>query len=99
MDSLAIERYSIDLKLSGYEDWNDAGYLVKSGQNEIKINLNPVIFEKAALILNSIPAATIYIDDKKVLSNSDETIRDDISAGKHTVKFVHPEYGLKKIHG
>ena len=97
LDSLAIERYSIDLKLSGYEDWNDAGYLVKSGQNEIKINLNPVIFEKAGLILNSIPAATIYIDDKKVLSNSDETIREDISAGKHTVKFVHPEFGLKTV--
>ena len=32
LDSLAIARYSIMLKLAGYDDWLDAGYLVDTGK-------------------------------------------------------------------
>jgi serine/threonine protein kinase len=97
-DSLTIARYSIMLKLAGYQDWHDAGYMVNQGQNEVNIKLEPVtVVEKASLTLNAVPAADIYIDGNKVLSNSKESIRNNLSVGKHIVKFVHPEFGTKSV--
>lgn len=97
-DSLTIARYSLMLKLAGYQDWHDAGYMVNPGQNEVNIKMEPVtVAEKASLTLNSIPAADIYIDGSKVSSNSAEPVRNNVTAGKHTVKFVHPEYGTKSV--
>jgi serine/threonine protein kinase len=96
-DSLTINRYSIMLKLAGYIDWQDVGYNVDSGLNEINIKLQPVskpkTVEKATLTLNSVPAASIYIDNNKVLSNSDDIIERTVETGDHKIKFVHPEYG------
>ena len=98
LDSLDVARYSIMLKLAGYDDWNDERYLVSPGKNEININLKrAIVVETASLILNSIPAATIYIDNNKVLTNSDQTVRNSTPTGKHTIKFVHPEFGSKTI--
>ncbi len=102
-DSLKIARYAIMLKLAGYKDWQDAGYNVDSGLNEINIKLQRIIesrpeeVKKATLLLNSVPAASIYIDNNEVLSNSAEVIRNTVTAGKHTIKFVHPEFGTKTI--
>ncbi len=97
-DSLTTARYSIMLKLAGYQDWLDAGYMVNSGQNEVNIKMVPVtVSEKASLTLNSVPAADVYIDGNKVLSNSAEPLRNNLSTGKHTVKFVHPQFGTKSV--
>jgi len=97
-DSLAIERYSIKLKLAGYYDWYDAGYKVNAGQNDFNVKLQPIsVVENASLILNSVPAASIYIDGNKVLSNSEESIKKRVSVGKHTIKFVHPDFGSKSV--
>lgn len=102
-DSLAVARYSIVLKLSGYKDWQDAGYKINSGLNQINVKLEPVqelkpgVTKNATLLLNSVPASTIYIDNNQVVSNSNETVRNSVTAGKHTIRFVHPEYGTKTI--
>ena len=97
-DSLPLDSYSIMLKLAGYEDWKDTVYLTSSVQKEINANLKHIIIkENASLILNSVPSATIYIDDDKVLTNSQEPIRQSVSIGNHTVKFVSPEFGSKSL--
>jgi serine/threonine protein kinase len=98
MDSLTAARYSIMLKLNGYEDWHDAGYLVNEGQNEVNIKMEPIItVEKAYVTLKSVPASDIYIDGNKIVSNSAEQIRNSVSTGKHTIKFVNAEYGTKSV--
>jgi eukaryotic-like serine/threonine-protein kinase len=98
-DSLPVERCAISLKLNGYDNWQDAGYMLTSGLNELNITLNKakVVSSTASLILNTVPAASIYIDGKQILTNSDETIRNTVSTGKHTIKFVHPKFGSKVI--
>ncbi len=99
LDSLAIARYSIMLKLAGYDDWQDAGYLVDTGRNELNIKLQAAKVQeaKATLTLSSVPAASIYIDGSRVLSDSDEKIRNSVPSGKHTIKFTHPEFGSKIV--
>ncbi len=97
LDSLSVARYSIMLKLNGYDDWQDAGYLVNNGRNELNIKLQAAKTPtaKATLTLSSVPAASIYIDGSKVLTDSDEKIRNTVESGKHTIKFTHPEFGTK----
>ena len=34
---------------------------------------------------------------EKIVSGSNETIKDNLSAGKHVIKFVNPEFGYKEI--
>ncbi len=99
LDSLSVARYSIMLKLKGYDDWQDAGYLVNTGKNELNIKLQAAKISqaKATLTLNSVPAASIFIDGSRVLSDSDEKIRNSVESGKHTIKFTHPEFGTKLV--
>ncbi|HEY6907273.1 MAG TPA: serine/threonine-protein kinase [Ignavibacteriaceae bacterium] len=98
MDSLTIARYSIMLKLNGYEDWHDAGYMVNEGLNEVNIKMEPMAtVDKAFVTLKSVPASDIYIDGNKIASNSGEQIRNSVSTGKHTIKFVNAEYGTKSV--
>ncbi len=98
MDSVATARYSIQLVLAGYDEWKDQNYMVNSGLNEINIKLQRItVTSTATLVLTSIPASSIFIDGKKVLSNSDETIRNNVAVGKHTIKFVHPQFGTKSV--
>jgi len=99
LDSLSTARYSIMLKLTGYDDWQDAGYLINTGKNELNIKLQAakVPEAKATLTLSSVPAASIYIDGSRVLSDSNEKIRNSVASGKHTIKFTHPEFGTKIV--
>ncbi len=98
-DSLPLAKYSVALKLEGYKDWENPGVQLDSGNNELNVQLEPVVIPKAkaTLILNSIPASSIYIDGSRVLNNSSEILRNTVTAGKHTVKFVHPEFGTKRV--
>ena len=98
IDSLDIAPYSISVKLAGYLDWLDSDYNVVPGLNDVNIKLQPVtVKESASLLLNSVPAASIYIDGSQVISNSTKAIKSNISTGKHTIKFVHPEFGSKSV--
>ena len=99
-DSLPLARYSVSLKLDGYKDWENAGLQLDSGTNELNIKLDPVIIpqSKATLTLNSVPASSIYIDGSKVLTNSSEVLRNTVNTGKHTIRFVHPEFGTKEVY-
>ena len=99
LDSLSTARYSIMLKLTGYDDWQEAGYLINTGKNELNIKLQAakVPEAKATLTLSSVPAASIYIDGSRVLSDSNEKIRNSVASGKHTIKFTHPEFGTKIV--
>ncbi|HSD63982.1 MAG TPA: serine/threonine-protein kinase [Ignavibacteriaceae bacterium] len=101
-DSLNTSRYAILLRMEGYEEWQDAGYNVAAGINKLNIKLTPLsiqkpVIEKAVLILNSVPAAAIYIDNDLVLSNSADIVKKTVAAGNHTIKFVHPQYGSKSF--
>jgi hypothetical protein len=72
--------------------------LVNEGQNEVNIKMEPIItVEKAYVTLKSVPASDIYIDGNKIVSNSAEQIRNSVSTGKHTIKFVNAEYGTKSV--
>jgi hypothetical protein len=99
IDSLTAGRYSIVLKRKGYNDWDNTDYKLDTGRNNLNITLKQIVVKKAEahLTLNSVPAANIYIDGKKVLSNSNETIRNLVTAGEHRIKFVHPKFGTKEI--
>ncbi len=99
-DSLPLARYSVALKLEGYKNWENAGLQLDSGKNELNVRLEPVITPqaKASLTLNSVPASSIYVDGSKVLNNSSEVLRNTVTAGKHTIRFVHPEFGTKEAH-
>jgi uncharacterized membrane protein len=99
-DSLPLAKYSISLKLDGYKDWENAGVQLDSGKNEFTVNMEPkaIIPANAALTLNSVPASSIYIDGRRVLDNSLEVLRNTVTAGKHTIKFVHPEFGSKETY-
>jgi serine/threonine protein kinase len=101
-DSVKIDRYAILLRLKGYEDWQNADYNVVTGMNKIDAKLVPVseqnpVTEKAVLILNSVPAASMYIDNELVASNSSDVIKKTIATGNHTVKFVHTQFGSKSF--
>ncbi len=99
IDSLSIGRYAVKLKRKGYKEWNDAGYKIDTGRNVLTITLEPEKVEKpkAYLTLKAVPAASIYIDGNKVISNSEEAVRNSVLTGEHRIKFVHPEYGTKEI--
>jgi len=97
-DSLKADRYSLLLRLAGYKDWQDLEFNANAGLNELTIRMEPLqepksVTDKASLTLNSVPAAAIYIDNTQVLSNSDETIKKTVDAGKHSIKFVSSELG------
>lgn len=101
-DSVKIDRYAILLRLKGYQDWQNADYNVVTGINKIDAKLVPVseqnpVTEKAVLILNSVPAASVYIDNEMVASNSSDVIKKTIATGNHTVKFVHAQFGSKSF--
>ncbi len=97
-DSLRIKNYSIALKMDGYKDWIESDFRMMTGDNNITANLTPVILKaNSALILNAIPKATIYVDNNKIASNTNETIRNYVSPGKHKVKFINSEFGSKDI--
>ena len=93
-----IAPYSISLKLEGYREWYDSGYNVAKGLNNLNIKLETLaVVESASLMLNSVPAASIYIDGNQVISNSTKSIKSNVSTGKHIIKFVHPEFGSKSV--
>jgi serine/threonine protein kinase len=97
-DSLKIKNYSIALKMDGYKDWVDADYRVMTGDNSITANLVPAIVKATStLILNAVPGASIYVDNSKIASNTNETIRNYISPGQHKIKFINSEYGFKDL--
>lgn len=99
-DSLPLAKYSISLKLEGYKDWENAGIQLDTGKNEFTIRMEPKTIApvNASLTLNSVPASSIYIDGRRVLDNSSEVLRNTVTAGKHTIKFVHPELGTKETY-
>ena len=78
--------------------WMQATWLIQ-GRNELNIKLQAAKVQeaKATLTLSSVPAASIYIDGSRVLSDSDEKIRNSVPSGKHTIKFTHPEFGSKIV--
>ncbi len=99
-DSVKISRYAILLRMEGYQEWQNADYNIESGLNKIDIKLIPLkeektVPDKAILTLNSVPAASIYIDNNLIVSNSSNAVKKTITAGSHTIKFVHPQYGSK----
>lgn len=101
-DSVKIARYAILLRLEGYEEWQDADYNVISGTNKLNIKLTQLTeqtpaVEKADLTLNSIPAASIYIDNVLVISNSANVVKKKVPVGNHIIKFAHPQFGSKSF--
>ena len=97
-DSLKIKNYSIALKMDGYKDWIESDFRMMTGDNNITANLTPAVVKaRSTLILNAIPRATIYVDNSKIASNTNETIRNYVSPGKHKVTFINSELGSKDL--
>jgi len=96
-DSLNIANYSIVIKKAGYEEWSELKYIA-SGKNNIDVKLKTAaVKEYSNLTLNMVPGGSVFIDNKKISSNVNETVKTKVAAGRHEVKFVHPEFGSKKI--
>jgi eukaryotic-like serine/threonine-protein kinase len=86
--------YSVMLKKPGYEQYSK-DLSLKAGANGFDITLKPVAEAAVStLILNSVPPADIYIDNKS-LGTSVKEIRNTVKAGSYNIKFIHPQYGTK----
>ncbi len=97
-DSLQLIDYSIELRKDGYEKWQKSNYHLISGNNTISANLIRVeVKANSVLILKAVPSASIYIDGKKIASNSTSEIHKNIFAGRHTIKFVNTKFGTKEL--
>ncbi len=97
-DSLAVKNYSITLKMKGYQDWFEPKYRVTLGDNNILANLIPVDAKtNSILVLNAVPSADIFLDNKKIASKTSEIIRSNVSAGKHNVRFSNSKYGSNQL--
>jgi eukaryotic-like serine/threonine-protein kinase len=94
-DSLPANVYSISLSMAGFEQWTEPAYELKPGENTIKVDLKKLSIESeiSTLVLNIVPSGSVFIGSKKILSDSEETARADIKPGRHTIKFVSPEFG------
>jgi eukaryotic-like serine/threonine-protein kinase len=100
IDSLKTDSYNIKVRLSGYEQWTAKDYRLFEGMNNLQVPLKPVTsYTPAAtstLVLKAEPEGTIFIGNKQVGSGKD-AIRSEVTAGNHTVKFVHPQFGEKLL--
>jgi len=100
IDSLKTDSYNIKVRLSGYEQWTAKDYRLFEGMNNLQVPLKPVTFYTPAatstLVLKAEPEGTIFIGNKQVGSGKD-AIRSEVTAGNHTVKFVHPQFGEKLL--
>jgi hypothetical protein len=100
LDSLKTDLYDIKVRLSGYEQWTAKDYRLFEGMNNLQVPLKPVTsYTPAAtstLVLKAEPEGTIFIGNKQVGSGKD-AIRSEVTAGNHTVKFVHPQFGEKLL--
>lgn len=97
IDTLKTEAYNINIRLSGYEQWISEDYKLFEGMNNLNVQLKPMVIpeSKATLILNADPQGEIYVGNRKV-SSTGETVTTEVTAGRQTVKFVHPQFGTKE---
>ncbi len=97
-DSLEIKSYAIAIRKEGFRPWSNPGFRVKSGNNNIDIDLSPVAAATNAFFdLNAVPSGNIYVDDKQIASNTSDVIRSSVKPGKHTIKFSSPAFGSKEV--
>ena len=97
IDSMALRKYSIKLKMAGYKDWREQNFQLKEGNNPLSVKLLPLIVEtKADLTLNAVPSASIFVDDKMISSITGGIIHRTVPAGKHNIKFTSPQFGSKE---
>ncbi|HSL88888.1 MAG TPA: serine/threonine-protein kinase [Ignavibacteriaceae bacterium] len=100
VDSLKTDIYNIKVRLSGYEQWTAKDYRLFEGMNNLQVPLKPVTSQTPAststLVLKAEPEGTIFIGNRQVGSGKD-AIRSEVTAGSHTVKFVHPQFGEKLL--
>ena len=100
VDSLKTDLYNIKVRLSGYEQWTANDYRLFEGMNNLQVPLKPVTSQTPAatssLVLKAEPEGTIFIGNRQVGSGKD-AIRSEVTAGNHTVKFVHPQFGEKLL--
>lgn len=97
VDTLKTESYKINIKLGGHEQWISNEYKLFEGMNNLNVQLKPIVIpeSKATLVLNADPEGEIYVGNRKV-SSTGKTVTTEVSAGKQTVKFVHPQFGTKE---
>lgn len=99
-DSLQPGMYSIAMKMDGYESWKSSEYKLIPGENPLNIKLKQVPSVPTAtstLILKTDLPASIYIDGAREASSSKLLTKTELPAGRHTLKFEHPEYGVKEL--
>lgn len=97
VDTLKSEMYKIIIRMSGYEQWLASDYQLFEGTNNLNVQLKPVIASesKATLILKAEPEGTIYVSNRK-LESSGNAVNAEVTSGRHSVKFVHPQFGTKE---
>lgn len=97
LDSLENRPYSLKVRLSGYEQWVNKEYRLTEGMNNLNVPLKPVTAASTSrLILKAEPEGTVYIGNRQIGSGKD-VISSEVSSGRQTVKFVHPQFGEKSI--
>lgn len=97
VDTLKSEMYNIIIRMSGYEQWLASDYQLFEGTNNLNVQLKPVIASesKATLILKAEPEGTIYVSNRK-LESSGNAVNTEVTSGRHSVKFVHPQFGTNE---
>lgn len=95
LDSLRSDLYDIKVRMPGYEQWSAKDYRLFEGMNNLNVPLKSVApASTATLILKSEPEGTIFIGNRQVGSGKN-AVNSEVSSGRHTIKFVHPQYGEK----
>lgn len=97
-DSLEVKSYAIAIRKEGFQPWSNPDFRIKSGNNNINIDLSPIVSKTNAFFdLNVVPSGNIFIDNKKIASNTSDVIRSSVSAGKHTIRFTNSLFGSKEV--
>lgn len=97
LDSLKTDLYDIKVRLSGYEQWATRNYRLFEGMNNLNVPLKPVTGTPTAtstLVLKAEPEGTIFIGNRQVGSGN-SAVNSEIASGRHTIRFVHPQFGEK----
>lgn len=95
LDSLKSDIYEIKVRMSGYEQWTSKDYRLFDGMNNLNVPLKAITTSATAtLILKAEPEGTIFIGNRQVGSGKN-AVNSEVSSGRHTLKFVHPQFGEK----
>lgn len=98
LDSLLEGPHLVQLQLPGYQSWEDNVFVHGNRDTVIQANLQKIeSFKNAVLVLRGVPAAAIFVDGVRKLSNSASGGRVSVSPGRHKILFKHPQYGSEEF--